>query len=81
MKFGVIPGAFLYLLYLMTSGIQGDAKETRQLQHEHNIESRAAIVRQDRFQGAAIDLLRAQCVNSAQDYQQRQTCLMAGSGR
>lgn len=81
MKFGVIPGAFLWLLYLITAGMQADVKSIKDTQHEHAIESRAAIVRQDRLQGVMIDLLRAQCVNSAKTYQERQSCLMAGASR
>ena len=85
LKFGIIPGAFLYMLYLTTGEMRKDIQEIKITQqaavHEQRqvaIELRAATTRGENSQGIVIDLLRAQCVNSAKTQQERGDCLRAG---
>ena len=84
-KFGIVPGAFIYMLYLTTGDMRRDVqdiKDTQQVlvqeQRQVSIELRSSTQRQEHIQGVIIDLLRAQCVNSAKDQQERGECLRAG---
>lgn len=85
LKFGVIPGAFLYLLYLTTGDMRRDIQEIKITQHtavteqrQVSVDLRVATLRQEQMQSIVIDLLRAQCVNSAKDQRERADCLRAG---
>ena len=85
LKFGIIPGAFLYMLYLTTGEMRKDIQEIKITQqasvHEQRqvaSELRSSTIRGEQSQSVIIDLLRAQCVNAAKDQQERGECLRAG---
>lgn len=84
-KFGIIPGAFLYMLYLTTGEMRNDIQEIKhaqqvsvQEQRQVAIELRTATSRQEHMQSIVIELLRANCVNNAKSPQERGECLRAG---
>lgn len=55
-------------------------ESSRMMQQEHTV-IRERLDRAERMQGVVIDLLRAQCVNAARTFGERNACLTAGSNR
>lgn len=83
-KFGFIPAVALYLLWILTSAVQGDVRQNTQDVRQTNLllqQHMAATVDIQRQLMVISDIQRQQCVNTADDYQKRQACWAAGGGR
>ena len=85
LKFGIIPGAFLYMLYLTTGEMRKDIQEIKvtqqssaQEQRQVATELRSATLRSEQSQTVTNDLLRALCANAAKTQQERGDCFRAG---
>jgi hypothetical protein len=87
-KFGLLPAAFLYVLWFLTNGLQADVRQntsdlrqTNLLLQEH-VTASSEMQRDVQRQLLVIsDIQRQACVNSADDYQKRQACWAAGGTR
>jgi hypothetical protein len=87
-KFGFIPAVALYLLWVLTSSVQGDVRQntadvrqTNLLLQQHITATSDLQHEVERQLMVISDIQRQQCVNTADDYQKRQACWAAGGTR
>ena len=77
MKIGLPGGLLAFIVYVAVTQLVADVHATRIMLEQH-VESNQEIRRsQERLEA----ILRQSCVNAADDYQKRQACWSAGTGR